>query len=77
MIYALTEDSDQPGAQGSCYTTLSAWGKLEVLKIAIKCPYNDPDQPVPLDVVLTNGQFILPRCGTLMFTSASLRLLTK
>ena len=31
MICAQTEDSDQPGAQGSCYTTLSAWGKLEVL----------------------------------------------
>ena len=31
MICALREDSDQPGAQGSCYTTLSAWGKLEVL----------------------------------------------
>ena len=39
--------------------------------------YNDSNQPVPLDVVLTNGQFILPRCDTLMFTTASLRLLTK
>ena len=27
--------------------------------------------------MLTNGQFILPRCGTLMFTTVSLRLLTK
>ena len=73
----VTEDSDQPGAQGSCYTTLSAWRKLKVLYIVIKCPCNDPDQPVPLNVVLTNGQFILPRCGTLMFTTALLRLLTK
>ena len=73
MICVLVEDSDQPGAQGSCYTTLSAGP----FKIAIKCPYNDPDQPVPLDFVLTNGQFILPRCGTLMFTTVSLRLLTK
>ena len=24
MICVLVEDSDQPGAQGSCYTTLSA-----------------------------------------------------
>ena len=39
-------------------------------------PFNDPDQPVPLDVVLTNRQFILPRCDTLTFTAASLRLLT-
>ena len=31
MICVLVEDSDQPGAQGSCYTTLSAWGKLKVL----------------------------------------------
>ena len=31
MICALTADSDQPGAKGSCYTTLSAWGKLKVL----------------------------------------------
>ena len=70
MIGRLAEDSDQPGAQGPCYTTLSAWGKLKVLYIAIKCPYNDSDQPVPLHVVLTNGQFI-------MFATASLRLLTK
>ena len=67
MICALTAYLDQPGAQGSCYTTLSAWGMLKVLLKAIKCPYCNPDQPVPLDVVLTNGQFILSRCGTLMF----------
>ena len=48
---------------------------FNVLEIAIKCPYNDPDQPVPL--VVTNGQFLLPRCGTLMFTTASHSLLSK
>ena len=31
MICALTEDFNQPGAQGSCYTRLSAWGKHKVL----------------------------------------------
>ena len=42
-------------------------GKAKVLLIAKKCAHKDPDQPIRLNVVLTNGQFILPRCGSLMF----------
>ena len=31
LYVRLRQNLDQPGAQGSCYTTLSAWGKLKVL----------------------------------------------
>ena len=66
----------------------SAWCPMVLLHYAVcmgkarsplnsfQVPFNDPNQPVPLDVVLTNRQFILPRCDTLTFTAASLRLLT-